>query len=365
MTTNIREGLDALATAIEKIEARPIPKPQFMDREISGNKIMGGKIAKFASTGIKDNATYAEKEVLVVENDKIVVPAIETARVLNPLSVEGDLSVAGTIHAERLNVNEISADIRNERTAPLEFKATDGSIANKGLVWTGQGNTRQLTMQVQPERLFSSESIDVARDKEFMIGGTTVLSSDALGLGIRHSALRTVGPLEKLRVTGKLNVDDYLIYDPESERLGLGTEEPAGALSIQSFDHQFVIDPTEDFQFKLGTWTTSGLEIITDDTPRISIKQDGTITMHNKVVFSSKIGVGVKNFSDDVDITTNGPIRFQNKKQEVGSTAPTSGNYRKGDICWNDDPKPTGFVGWICVRDGTPGEWRAFGAISK
>ena len=39
--------------------------------------------------------------------------------------------------------------------------------------------------------------------------------------------------------------------------------------------------------------------------------------------------------------------------------------YKKGDIVWTNDPKPTGFVGWVCIKEGTPGEWKAFGNISS
>ena len=364
--SELKNSLIALAETIEELQNRPVPKPQILDRELSGDKIMGGKITKFASVGIKDNATYADQPVLIIENDKITAPAIQTKEVLNPLTVKGSLTVEGEITAKKLHVDEISADVRNERTGPLEFKAENGSIANKGLVWTGKGNTKQLTMQGTDEnRLYSSEIIDLARDKEYRIGNETVLSSDSLGINVRNSNLTKIGTLKKLDVAGSLTVDNFLHYDPNSMRFGLGTMEPNGALSVKSLEHEFVIDYGDDLRFKLGTWTTSGFDIITDDTSRISIESNGNIRLNEKVSFAKPIGIGVKNFSDEVDITTAGPVRFQNKKQEVGSSTPTNGSYRKGDIVWNDDPKPTGFVGWVCIREGTPGEWKPFGQISK
>ena len=364
--SKIRESLDALASAIENIENKPQPKPQILDRELSGNKIMGGKISKFSSVGIKDNATYAEKEVLFIENDRIIAPAIETPVVMNPLTVKGKLTVEGEIHATKISVDEISADVRNERTSNLEFKAENGKVSNKGLVWTGQGNTKQLTLQGGDEfRIFSSESVDIAKDKEYKIGNQTVISAEALGVGIRHSSLTTVGTLKNLKVGNNLTVDNFLHYDAGSMRLGLGTLEPNATFSIKSLDHEFILDPTDDLRFKLGSWTTAGIDIVTDDTRRISIEPTGNITVHERTIFSDSIGVKVKNPSNDADLTVAGPIRFQNKKQEVGSDIPLSGNYRKGDIIWNDDPKPTGFVGWVCIKDGSPGQWKAFGQISR
>ena len=48
-----------------------------------------------------------------------------------------------------------------------------------------------------------------------------------------------------------------------------------------------------------------------------------------------------------------------------GTKEPTSGSFRQGDIVWNENPIPTGYVGWICVRTGTPGEWKPFGQIGR
>ena len=45
-------------TINQEILDAPSPAPEITDRSLSGNKINGGKIANFASTGIKDNATY-------------------------------------------------------------------------------------------------------------------------------------------------------------------------------------------------------------------------------------------------------------------------------------------------------------------
>lgn len=357
----MRNGFNAVSEAVEALANQPAPKATILDRELSGNKINGGKITNFSSVGITDTATDTQ---LRVANDGVTVTVLHVNRIANPLTIQGELTVQGTISATRLNVDEISADIRNERTSNLEFKAENGSILNKGLVWTGERNTRQLTMQGGPDRLFSSETIDIFRDKEYRINNVPVLSSDSLGLGVVNSNLQKVGTLQSLSVAGNIVIDEHVYYDADTMRLGLGTSEPNGAFSIESLDHQFIIDPTDDFKFKLGTWTTSGIDIVTDDTKRLSIDATGTINVMSKTIFNNKVGIGVKNFSNDVDITTAGPVRFQNKKQEVGSSAPSQGAYAKGDLVWNDNPRPTGYVGWICVREGTPGEWKPFGQIS-
>jgi hypothetical protein len=359
--TEMRNGFAAVGAAVEAIANQPAPKAVILDRQLTGNKINGGTITNFASTGITDTAT---SPTLLVANDGVTITTLRVNTISNPLTVQGNLTVQGEITATRLHVDEISADVRNERTGPLEFTAENGNVYNKGLIWTGAGSTRQFTMQGGPDRIFSSESIDIARNKEFSINKETVLSADSLGLSIVNSNLQNVGTLASLRVGGSVNIDDYLVYDPNSMRLGLGTSEPNGAFSIASLDNEFTIDYDQVGAFSVGTWTTSELNIITDNTSRIHIAPTGDITLHNKVKVEGKLGINVNNFSSDADITTAGPIRIQGKKIEVGVGIPDSGVYTTGDMIYNSNPRPTGYVGWVCVREGTPGEWKAFGQIS-
>jgi len=362
MSTNIHDILKNLGDAIDGISKQQVQKTKILDRELSGDKINGGMITNFASVGIKDTAT---KAVLRVADDGVRVDVLYTGVIANPLTVKGNLTVEGEIHARKLHVDEVSADIRYERSSPLEFKADDGGIGyGKGLIWPGGGYTKQFVLQPKPDRFFSSESIDLFKDRHYSISGQPVLTQTELGTSVVKSNLRKIGTLEELRVAGNVVIDEYLFWDADNQRLGLGTDSPNGAISIMSWDHEFVIDPTDDKKFKLGTWTTTALEIVTDDTTRIEVAHNGVVTFNDRVVLKNKLGVGVKNFTEDADITTAGPVRFQDKKFEVGTEEPTAGTYKKGDVVWNADPKPSGFVGWICVREGTPGMWKPFGSIS-
>lgn len=47
----------------------------------------------------------------------------------------------------------------------------------------------------------------------------------------------------------------------------------------------------------------------------------------------------------------------------AGVVPPTAGNFETGAIWLNDSPSSGGKIGWICVSAGTPGTWKAFGAI--
>ena len=46
-----------------------------------------------------------------------------------------------------------------------------------------------------------------------------------------------------------------------------------------------------------------------------------------------------------------------------GTEIPSSGVFRQGDIVWNENTVPSGYIGWVCIRAGSPGEWRPFGQI--
>jgi hypothetical protein len=49
--------------------------------------------------------------------------------------------------------------------------------------------------------------------------------------------------------------------------------------------------------------------------------------------------------------------------RSYGTAAPATGTWRRGDVVWNSLPSASGNIGWTCVTAGTPGTWKAFGAI--
>lgn len=362
----IRDDLNNLATVIENLAYAEPAQPEIKFRSLSGDHIHGGKITKFQSAGIKDDSS---RLVVLVNDDGILTDFIDVETLVGDVKVEGNLHVGGEITATKLHVNELSADIRHERTTPLEFVADEvNSIYGKGLQWKGLEHTRQLIYRANPDRIFSSESLDLGRDQHYSIDNIPVLTQDELGTTITKSNLQQVGSLRNLTVLGDVKIDEFVYWNAGTMRLGIGTDQPNGMLSLASLDAEFVIEPEGD-SVKLGTWTNSDVSVITDDTQRILISKNGHIHLGTKgstdakVTIHGKLGVGVNNVEADVDLSIAGPIRVQNKKFEVGSGEPKTGSYKVGDIIWNESPKPTGYVGWICIKDGTPGIWKPFGQI--
>lgn len=90
----------------------------------------------------------------------------------------------------------------------------------------------------------------------------------------------------------------------------------------------------------------------------------GTKGEHNgEMQVHGCLSININNMTHDVDIDTANSVRFQGKKQEVGLDIPQIGLYNQGDIVWNSQPLPGGFMGWVCIRTGTPGMWKPFGKI--
>jgi hypothetical protein len=260
-------------------------------------------------------------------------------------------------------------DTRMESLSAVVFQADDNGAYGKGLQWKGQGPTKQLIYRANPDRIWTDESIDLGPEQAYMIGNTAVLRATELGSAVRTSSLVRTGTLQNLNTSGNLNIDSYVFYNTDSESFGIGTEAPNGKFAVATLDAEFVID-TKPGAVTLGTWTSDDLEILTDDTTRLKIHANGNIDLGDPArtmttTVHGRLGVGVRNMDADVSIATDGAIKIAGKKITSGTEIPTSGTFRQGDIMYNNNAVATGYVGWVCVREGTPGEWKPFGQIAS
>jgi hypothetical protein len=335
--------------------------------ELSGDLIDGGTITNFASTGIKDNST---KETLVIEDDKIVVKSISVKTVESDLTIRGDVKIYGVLDAGFVRTTELITNQVYEKQY-IEFALGDsGTNIGTGLLWPGKPYNKQLVLLASPDRFFSTENIEVAQGRNFMIDGSTVLNSNSLGSSVVESNLKTVGTLRELNVSGTVNWNDHVFFDPIHNRFSIGQDSPTALFTVYDYPRnvEIVIDTDEDSHGRIGTFNTKPLDIITDDQVRISISDQGNITLGQEFRDSTvvraygKVGINVKNPTEALEV--GGNIRVNGKLQARGIEPPTSGSYVQGDIVWNDIPLPEGYIGWVCVRGGTPGTWKSFGTIS-
>lgn len=380
-----------------------------MPDQISGDMVSGGTIRNFSSTGIKDQATHA---VLTVEDHKLTVKNIpieftgDGLRVQGNLKVQGHLEIHGAIEADKIRLNEVITDnkvtmktavietiegdtvilgnvkiqgkleadfiegteiLTNQRheNQYLEFSGSQGEIAGSGILWKGV-KTRQLIFKANPDRIWITENVDIPSDRAFMFDGTPVLTNNSLGGQIVHSNLRQVGPLSELTVNGAVNIGNHIFFNPVAQRIGIGTDQPNGLLSL--FDQNNNIETIIEGG-KLGTFNTKPLDLVTDNQVRINISESGNVTIGHETRDNTltrvygKLGVGVKNPAEQFEVSGN--IKFGNRLFANGNAAPGQGTYQQGDIVWNSNPRPGAHVGWICLASGSPGVWKPFGLISE
>jgi hypothetical protein len=263
-------------------------------------------------------------------------------------------------------VLETGKDVNVAEVPFINFK---GDIPGKGLIWSGDGHNKQLIYAANPGRFFVSETIDLAKGKGISVNNVKVIDDTELGSTVTKSNLREVGRLKGLIVDGGLSVNQYLVYDATTDRLGIGTDQPNATLSILDQNIELVFGASEPNVGSMGTFNSADLELVTDNTARLTIGAGGDITLGNpnfgptKVKIVGSLGVNVSSIDPRTDLHVSGAIKFNDKLHLSGSEAPNSGAFNEGDILWNNSPQPGRFIGWVCTRAGNPGLWSGFGRI--
>jgi len=292
------------------------------------------------SVGLATIGTYTNHDLALVTDNtaRITVKNDGEVHIGEERYKNGVLRVYGTLFAEN-----IVSDTRLEKSSSLEFRAKgDDNIYGKGLVWLGNGTAKQLTIQANPDRLLSTESLELAQDKQYYINGSAVLSAHGLGANVTESNLTSVGILKSLVVKG------------ETTFLGPVTTE---ALTISSLTLQS-LSSTDSF-----TVNVDGQQAFYADDLKIEI--GNKINSRRAVKVFGQLSVGISNPDPTVDLAVKGNISFADKKFTTGTGAPVTGLATKGDICWNSDPAEFTYIGWVCVATGEPGTWLPFGAIVR
>jgi hypothetical protein len=341
--------------------------------DLSGDLINGGTITNFASTGISDLAT---ETTLTVEDGKITVDQV-SADILSvntikgdQIVIRGDIKVYGIVDAGFVRTTEVITNQRYEKQY-LEFAQDNeqGTNVGTGLLWPSSGYNKQLVYRNNPDRFFLSESVDLAPGREFTINGTSVLTSGNLGAGVVDSNLQTLGNLKDLTVIGNVNIGDMVHYDAQQGKFAIGNAEPTHLFSVYDFesDTDFYIDGDKNGRARAGTFNNRPVDIITDDQVRISIEDQGDITLGKEgrdtavTRVYGKLSVGIKNPQEQFEVAGN--MRIGGKLFAQGDQAPTEGHYYQGDIIWNTNPRANAYIGWVCTQSGFPGTWNSFGQI--
>lgn len=141
--------------------------------------------------------------------------------------------------------------------------------------------------------------------------------------------------------------------------------ENDGIVSKATFSVMDAAD-TEDTGGTFGRLGRGELSLRTTDGQLFKIERSGSAYTSIKyrntdcIMFNNTsngvIGLGVPYFPSGFALSTR-------HRQTAADAIPTTGTWARGEIVWNNLPSAGGKVGWVCTSGGTPGTWKAFGAI--
>ena len=198
------------------------------DRELSGDKIDGGTITNFASTGIDDRTTQKR---LTINDDKVVV--------------EKDIEIKGTINCKTLYYQSAKAD-------NLDVKKSV-RINNKEVLWEDTlGNV-----------VTKSKLEEVGVLKELNVANTLLVNANSVGvgtaypsgaLGVMKNNIEIITDVKgSTAYVGTVNSDDFSIgvggeptlFVSHDNKIGIGVRKPkadldvAGSIRFQGQTHQY------------------------------------------------------------------------------------------------------------------------------
>lgn len=262
----------------------------------------------------------------------------------NDLTRSASVTIFGS-----LRVDNVVSDTRIDRYNSLEFKSSrDQPIYGLGLVWSGDIGQKRLVLKSDPDRIWSSESIDLHGEKAYCINKSIVLSEHELGQYVTKSNLKTLGPLESLYVEGESKFIGNITgstFKLDSLLTGSVTIEQSKISSTEALSISVMAD-----------------EILYADHLEISIGNKQNNRRTTKIY--GNLTVGVNNPDPSVKLEVAGNVKFNNKKFVTGSSIPTEGEFSVGDICWSQNPTRNNYIGWVCITEGAPGVWAPFGMIN-
>jgi hypothetical protein len=211
---------------------------------ISADKITKGLYKDFASTGIEDVAKGVELTVMdgsvIVENNLISnqLSIEDAAEFKGNVNVAGDLRVVGNLVMLNPAFNKQITSIVNDRIAE---------------------HNKDSVVDITGSAVYAS-------DKE-------ILTENALGPSVLTSNLRKVGNLTELSVRNNFTVGETLYV--ADGRIGINTEEPAGALTVWDEEAELTMRKHKSKTTYLGTTRDCDLVLGINGNIVMSLRKEG------------------------------------------------------------------------------------------
>ena len=306
-----RTIIEALANREVTFPSASIPHSaiQFEGLTIPGDRVCGGIIQQFGSTGIDDQSTTCQltimDELTVVENNLLT----KDLTVKGTTTIEGNLNVTGEI-PESSNmfitfVRAASDNVRNSLDQVI-FK----SYADMVL------------------KTIRDDGLDL---NKITLNGTEVINGGNLSNNITFSNLQRVGQLNELQVRGETLLGETLYVS--GKRVGINTIEPGYAFSLWDQEIEIGIGKKTTNVALIDVPRNQTLIISTNDKNNLTLLPDGSVTVN-------RLNLGGVVLSS-------------------GNTPPMD-NQAKGTIVFNSNPTLGGPMGWVSLGDA---RWANFGII--
>ncbi len=297
--------------------------------------ILGSQEQNTASIGVK---TYHDLNLITDNTTRILIKNSGEVIFGNPASKNANVTIFGTLH-----VDNLISDTRIDKYNPLEFKASgDSNVWGLGIKWKDVNQTASFLLMPNPSRIISSEHLDLAGNKSYHIDGQLVLSENSLGDSVTDSKLTSLGILKSLEVVGDANfVGTLASQNINAEKINL-----SGSLTA---DRQIIMKAKGDTVYYADE---NGITIGNNQNTSRPVKVFGPVS------------IGINNPDPSVNLSVSGNVSLGGKKFISKESVPSEGVFNKGDVCWNINPAPGNFIGWVCISAGTPGQWAPFGLIT-
>jgi len=257
----------------------------------------------FQTNGITDTATSTQ---LSVEDGLVVV---ENQLAATGLHVGNDASINGTLDVNNLILRG-TVNVDNHSWNELSTKAANKTLALLTAQWKTE--LAQATLEHAKTSGINFKSV--------FIDDKPLVKDDTLNAGIRKTNIETVGTLNNLRTSGTTNLSNTLTV--VDNRIGVNTEHPEMALSVWDEEVALVAGKLSKDHAYIGTSRPQTLSIGVNRNKSIDINSDGLVTVQ----------------------------QFRIDRWQIGHTnqAPSWSGTR-GDIMFNNDPKPEQPPGWVCL----------------
>ena len=165
----------------------------------------------------------------------------------------------------------------------------------------------------------------------------------------------------KTRFTSETDVHFYLLIqalDKNGQKKGQVTVIDTEVIAGEEYSFNNI--------FNLSTYSFNDPECILNIILQFGIEESYNPFTNFKLMELSMVGGLMYNIPVEYNCYTIQEIyKYIEPLKLYNSDIPTSGTYQLGTTIVNTNPKSGGYIGWVCVKEGTPGVWEGYGLIEN